>query len=300
MEYGIRTVAWPLGLLTVLALCMFIMPVEVGRVLVLLGALHPEIVMVLFTFWIISRLNLRCRGQVSFNDDNGPDLEMGARMIVGEHPPARRPFDFSPLHVHPDHLDLSDDSDLWSDNEVDDPPPPPGPPPQAPPPPGNDYPGALVNPKAKKRGRPRAVDTPAAIARSITTDKKNKKLNRLLSIEACSDPRYDDGLYSPSLILKLRMYFWALSTVDQRSFLSPGVRCTLDLERLNKGGDLGSVPLHINYRLERPELLEARLANTLTDRLHLPVPALSECHGRSQKWLHWAVGRSVCFIHQPE
>lgn len=105
-------------------------------------------------------------------------------------------------------------------------------------------------------------------------------------------------LWSPDLIVKLRMYFWRLPTVDQRQFLAPGVRCDLDRERLHKGGSLSNVKLHVNHRLERPEILEKRLTAALLDpSSRLPVPAVSECFGVCQKFLLRAVGRSKKFFH---
>ena len=95
------------------------------------------------------------------------------------------------------------------------------------------------------------------------------------------------------------MYFWTLSKVDQRKFLSPGVRCDVDQERMNKGGNLSNVRILINYRLEKPDVLEERLNTAIMSKSKLPVPAITECHGRSQEWLHWAVGRSVVFSNQP-
>ena len=112
---------------------------------------------------------------------------------------------------------------------------------------------------------------------------------------------YEDGhndIYPPSLILKLRIYFWSLSKVDQRKFLGPGVRCDLNHERMNREDDLSGARILVNTRLERPEVLEARLDAAIVNGSVLPVPARSECHGRSQKWLHWAVGRSVDFSSQ--
>ena len=49
--------------------------------------------------------------------------------------------------------------------------------------------------------------------------------------------KYEDDeheVYGPALILKLRVYFWRLSKIDQREFLGAGVRCDLDREVLEK------------------------------------------------------------------
>jgi hypothetical protein len=95
------------------------------------------------------------------------------------------------------------------------------------------------------------------------------------------------------------MYFRKLSSIDQRAFVSPGTRCDLDGERIAEGGDLARAKLHINFRLEHPDVLEERLTAAL-DKCHaLPQPLLSDCQSVCQKFLLWAVGKSTNWFNQP-
>ena len=159
-----------------------------------------------------------------------------------------------------------------------------------------------ANPSGKKRGRPFATDTPAFFKRQAIAAKSFLRKSELLSIsgpKGCTKDGHND-VYAPSLISKLRIYFWSMSKVDQRKFLGPGVRCDLNHERMNMGGNLSNARILVNTRLERPEVLEPRLDAAIVNGSVLPVPAVSECHGRTQIWLHWAVGRSVTFSNQSD
>ena len=79
-----------------------------------------------------------------------------------------------------------------------------------------------VNPRPK-RGRPfGALGSEYILRKEVRNLKKAGKLAIKLSIDACEKPGFN-MLYSPADILKLRMYFWGLSVVDQRYFLSSGV-----------------------------------------------------------------------------
>ena len=161
---------------------------------------------------------------------------------------------------------------------------------------------AVENPSGKKRGRPVATDTPAFFKRQATVAKSILRKRKMLCLsgpKGCTKNDHND-VYPPPLILKLRIYFWSLSKVDQRKFLGPGVHCDSNHERLNKGGNLSNARILVNYRLEKPEVLESRLDTAIMTRSVLPVPSLSECHGRTQSWLHWAVGRSVAFSNQSD
>lgn len=160
----------------------------------------------------------------------------------------------------------------------------------------------MENPSGKKRGRPVATDTPVFFKRQATVAKSLLRKSKLLCLfgpKGCTKIEHND-VYAPSLILKLRIYFWSLSKVDQRKFLGPGVHCDMDHERMNKGGNLSNARILVNYRLERPEVLESRLDVATVTGSVLPVPSRSECHGGTQSWLHWAVGRSVAFSNQSD
>ena len=74
------------------------------------------------------------------------------------------------------------------------------------------------------------------------------------------------------MISKLRLYFNNLSKVDQRAFVSPGVRCTLNTDRMAEGGDMSFVRLHDDFRLEDNVTLEDRLHVALVSGYKLPPP----------------------------
>ena len=154
----------------------------------------------------------------------------------------------------------------------------------------------LAQPNRKRnRGEPSAK----TLQRNATQAAAHaRKAARLFSVASCTRPGYND-MYTPDVILTLRFCFARLSTVDQRRFLSPGVRCDLNKSRVNTGGNLSNVKLHVNYRLEKPAGLMAALAIAACNNTILPEPAVDACAGCSQQFLHWAVGRSVTFSNQP-
>ena len=133
-----------------------------------------------------------------------------------------------------------------------------------------------------KVGRPVEFDTPAAKRRKVTQEKAHVRLQEKLTLGACVRNEkhcpHDHSQFSPELVLKLRIYFYRLSKVDQRQFLGPGHRCDNNRERISAGGDLSNARLLINYRLENPALLEKRLTAALIDDTKvLTAPAVSEC-----------------------
>jgi hypothetical protein len=109
---------------------------------------------------------------------------------------------------------------------------------------------------------------------------------------------HDHTMYSAAMIQKLRMYFSKLTKVDQRVFVSPGVRCTLDEERIAQGGDLSNVKLHCDWRLESPAILEERLNTALATDTMMPRPTNSQCTPVCGDFLLWAVGRSKSWFNQ--
>ena len=106
---------------------------------------------------------------------------------------------------------------------------------------------------------------------------RKSKLMSISGPKGCTKDGHND-IYSPSLILKLRIYFWSLTKVDQRKFLDPGVRCDLNHERMNMEDNLSNAHILVNTRLERPEVLEPRIDAAIVSGSVLPVPAVSECH----------------------
>ena len=95
------------------------------------------------------------------------------------------------------------------------------------------------------------------------------------------------------------MYFNGLPKVDQRVFVSPGVRCTLDDERVEEGGDMSNVKLHVDWRLESPDVLEERLTIALSTNTRLPHPMRRDCEVACGTFVLWAVGRSSNWFNQP-
>ena len=162
----------------------------------------------------------------------------------------------------------------------------------------------VAKPHAKKRGRPGAVDSAFALRWHAAGEMRRTKMQRRLStnglnaqLRKCGHSEHE--IWSPNDIVKLRLYFWRLPKADQRHFLSAGVRCDLDRERIAKGGDLSNLKLYTNFRLERPSILEERLTMALMDPTYrLPDPCVSECRGVCQEFLLRAVGRSIAFFNQ--
>jgi hypothetical protein len=109
---------------------------------------------------------------------------------------------------------------------------------------------------------------------------------------------HDHTEYSAELIQKLRLYFLRLSKVDQRVFVSPGVRSTFDGDRIAKGGDLSNVKIHGTFRLESPAILEERLTQACLDSRPLPVPLHSDCNAVCLTFLLFAVDRSLNWFNQ--
>ena len=126
----------------------------------------------------------------------------------------------------------------------------------------------------KRVGRPVATDTPAALKRKLDGERRRAKRQRMTSEEECV---YDASkcacgehhqVWSASIISKLRLVVGSLSTVKQRMFLEPGSRCDLNTKAIDKhlqaveNGDfttLSNTKLHLNFRLERPEVLLDKL-----------------------------------------
>jgi hypothetical protein len=143
------------------------------------------------------------------------------------------------------------------------------------------------------------------MARLERDKKRLKKVQKSLDLDEIAKDitkcghHAESSAYPPYLIMQLRMYYQRLGKADQRQFLSPGVRCDLDQDRINRGGNLSCVKLHKNYRLEQPLILADRLTLALLcPKYRLPVPAPAECHQVCQKFLHHAVGRSVAFTNR--
>ena len=157
---------------------------------------------------------------------------------------------------------------------------------------------------SEKRRRDKAeLQTPNAIRERAVAERKRQRLNFKQSPEGCTPPVHIAlcghlSNYSQALIAKLRVYFSSLAPTDQRKFLAPGVRSTLDTDRVNKGGSMSNVKLHGNFRLERPEVLEDRLSEALRSGTHLPIPSLEDTQRMCCKDLCWAVGKCNGFFNQ--
>ena len=127
-----------------------------------------------------------------------------------------------------------------------------------------------------------------------------------MSLEMCATTEenlpccHDHSNYSAHVIQKLRMYFATLPHVDQRLFVSPGVRCTLADSRIAKGGDLSNVRLHRGFSLEKPDILEQRLTDAIASKKPMQTPVATECDLVCQKFLLWALGRSLTWFNQPD
>ena len=104
---------------------------------------------------------------------------------------------------------------------------------------------------------------------------------------------HDHNNYDPHLIQKLRIYFSRLTDVDQRDFV-----CSLDKARLAEGGDMSGVKLHFDFCLESPAILEEKLTKSACTGSPMPTPARSDCEGVCQKFLLWAVGKSLGWFNQ--
>ena len=162
---------------------------------------------------------------------------------------------------------------------------------------------------SKKRGRPRSTDTPFALRREEFRRKREAKLVRMCSLDECTRKPcqccgHDNcALYPPQLISDLRKYLWQLSYADQRAFLHADQgRCDEDRDRINdrRPGrtDLTHVRIHVNFRLERPEILHQRLVEVTTGiRTRLPKPSPSECLPVCSQFLLWAMRRSTSFLN---
>ena len=90
--------------------------------------------------------------------------------------------------------------------------------------------------------------------------------------------------------MKLRLYISKLPKPDARLFVAPGVRCTLNEEflacTLAKKKSLSNQKLHIEWRLEKPGILEARLnAALMADKGRLQHPLRSDCQESCQKFM---------------
>ena len=109
---------------------------------------------------------------------------------------------------------------------------------------------------------------------------------------------HDHSDYPAALIQKLRMYFHGLPRIDQRHFVAPGVRCSLDQDRLVQGGDLTNVKVHGGFRLETPLILEERLNTALFTKTHLPAPKEADCNAVCNVFLLFAIDRSRNWFNQ--
>lgn len=112
--------------------------------------------------------------------------------------------------------------------------------------------------------------------------------------------RHDHSLegYTAALIQKLRIYFNNLSKIDQRHFVSAGERCSLDGERIRKGGGMGGVKMYTHWRLESPARLELALNTAALTHRPMPTPLHRECVTVCQGFLMWAVGKSRSWFNQ--
>jgi hypothetical protein len=123
----------------------------------------------------------------------------------------------------------------------------------------------------------------------------DKFIANKMTWEACKVENWkyhtqSDPTYPPELVQQLRLYYRGLGKTDKRTFLSPGVRCSVNTQRANGGGDLGGVPLYGNYRLEKEDVLQAGLVAYRVNGALLPTPAVMDCQRVRQKFLHWVVG----------
>jgi hypothetical protein len=141
--------------------------------------------------------------------------------------------------------------------------------------------------------------------RKAAKDRADANGAQRFTLETCTIQNWrgrtrTDPVYSPSLILQLRLHFRGLGKLDKLAFLSPGVRCCLDTTRGYRGGDLAYAKLHVNYRLEKPGVLAQRLTDVQMHQMALPVPALADCQRVRQKFLHWAVGCSTYLTNRSD
>ena len=89
-----------------------------------------------------------------------------------------------------------------------------------------------------------------------------------------------------------------MTKVDQRHFVSPGVRCALDKRRLAEGGDLSNVKLHVDFCLETADVLESKLTFAMATGTRMADPVREECAGVCSGFLLWAVGKSKSWFNQ--
>jgi hypothetical protein len=116
---------------------------------------------------------------------------------------------------------------------------------------------------------------------------------------------HDHSDYPPALIMKLRLYISKLSKADTRLFCAPGVRCSLDNELLGRalaaGTGLSNRRLHVGWRLEKPDILEARLNDALTaDGGRVQAPLESECQESCQMFVCFAIEKTAQWFNQPK
>jgi hypothetical protein len=105
--------------------------------------------------------------------------------------------------------------------------------------------------------------------------------------------------------MKLRLYISKLSKADTRLFCAPGVRCSLDDELLGRAlaaeTGLSNRRLHIGWRLEKPDILEARLNVALSaDGGRVQAPLESECQESCQMFVCFAIGKTAQWFNQPK
>ena len=106
--------------------------------------------------------------------------------------------------------------------------------------------------------------------------------------------------------MKLRLYISKLPKADARLFVAPGERCTLNEDLLAKTQaavhkSLSNKKLHVDWRLEKPDILEARLnAALLADKGRLQHPVRSDCQESCQDFVCFAIGKSKNWFNQPK
>ena len=172
----------------------------------------------------------------------------------------------------------------------------------------------LANSEAKRARKQKAANFREAKVRTERTSTQAHKhtvhtAHTQLSTAKCTYHErcgHDHSDYSPALIMKLRLYISKLPKADARLFVAPGERCTLNEDLLattlaDTHKSLSNKKLHVDWRLEKPDILEARLnAALLADKGRLQHPVRSDCQESCQDFVCFAIGKSKTWFNQPK
>ena len=109
---------------------------------------------------------------------------------------------------------------------------------------------------------------------------------------------HDHSDYSPALIIS------KLPKPDARLFVAPGERCTVNEDllatTLAENRSLSNKKLHVDWRLEKPGILEARLHAALMAKGRLQHPVRSDCQESCQTFVCFAIDKSTNWFNQPK